>query len=99
MGSNGKVCLIQLFVGNNEDFLMQFKGHAKLIDQCNVVTRITFNEEVQGTKAFLVMKEAIVTPCLQELIDRAAMQLSKAGLVGEHMISFDLVVHAQEVIR
>lgn len=76
---------------------MRFKGHAKLIDKCNVVTRISCSEEAQSTKAFFVMKEAIVTPCLQELIDRAAMQLSKAGIVGEHLVSFDLVVHAQEI--
>lgn len=75
---------------------MRFKGHAKLIDKCNVITKITPNQETQGTEAFFIMKEAIITPCLQELIDRAAMQLSKAGLVGEHFISFDLVVHAQE---
>jgi len=76
---------------------MRFKGHAKLIDKCNVITRISPSGEEQGTKAFFAMKEAIVTPCLQELIDRAAMQLSKSGLTGEYMVSFDLIVHAQEI--
>lgn len=78
---------------------MNFKGHAKLIDKCYVATTITPAEEVEGTTAFFIMKETIITPCLHELIDRAAMRLSKAGLVGEHMVSFDLVVHAQEIIE
>lgn len=70
---------------------MRFKGCAKLIDKCNVIARIS------PSKEFFIMKEAIITPCLHELIDRAAMQLSKSGLVNDHLVSFDLVIHAQEI--
>jgi hypothetical protein len=69
---------------------MRFKGHAKLIDKCNVITRINGNED------FFQMKEIFVTSCLHELIDRAANQLAKAKLGTEHLVSFDLTVHAQE---
>lgn len=75
----------------------RFKGHAKLIDKCNVITRISGSGDSIGNQKFFDMKEAIVTPCLHELIDMAALQLSKAGLVGEHLVSFHLVVHAQEI--
>ena len=78
---------------------MRFKDHAKLIDKCHVMTRIEGNEYSEGTKAFFEMKRAIITPCLQELIDHAAMQLSKAGLVGEHLVTFNLIIHAQEIYK
>jgi hypothetical protein len=70
---------------------MRFKGHAKLIDKCNVIARIN------GNDSFLAMKETIVTSCLHELIDRAAMHLTKAGITTAHLVSFDLEVHAREI--
>lgn len=69
---------------------MQFKGHAKLIDKCNVVSKINGDED------FFYMKEVVVTSCIHELIDRASHQLAKAKLGTEHFVSFELTVLAQE---
>lgn len=74
----------------------RFKGHAKLIDKFNIVTSISGSGESVGNQRFFDMKETIVTQCLHELIDMAAMKLSNAGLVGRHLVYFDLVVHAQQ---
>ena len=70
---------------------MKYKDYPKLIDRCNVIFKIN------GKEGFEQVREWYSKPNINELVEHAAREISKAGLQGNHMVSFDLVVHAQEI--
>lgn len=70
---------------------MKFKEYTKLIERCNIVTKITGNED------YLHCKDHLVHACIQQLIENAADKLTSPVLGKPHLVSFHLTVYASEI--